>query len=86
MGVLYAVISLDCTVHSTSKLFAETQTDVTDVAWSPGDRYLASVGLDSAVMVWCGFTLGMLFDLMIRATGLNAGKSAFESSINIKAL
>ena len=34
--------------------------DVTDVAWSPGDRYLASVGLDSQVMVWCGFTLGRL--------------------------
>ena len=34
------------------------QTDVTDLAWSPGDRYLASVGLDSAVMIWCGFTLG----------------------------
>ena len=32
--------------------------DVTDVAWSPGDRYLASVGLDSAVLVWCGYTLG----------------------------
>lgn len=35
--------------------------DVTDVSWSPGDRYLASVGLDSAVMIWCGFTLGMWF-------------------------
>ena len=35
--------------------------DVTDVAWSPGDRYLASVGLDSAVLVWCGYTLGVLF-------------------------
>lgn len=33
--------------------------DVTDVGWSPGDRYLASVGLDSAVLIWCGFTLGM---------------------------
>lgn len=33
--------------------------DVTDVAWSPGDRFIASVGLDSVVMVWCGFTLGM---------------------------
>ncbi|KAJ7636980.1 histone transcription regulator 1 [Roridomyces roridus] len=30
--------------------------DVTDVAWSPGDRYLASVGLDSKVIIWCGFT------------------------------
>ncbi|KAF8632896.1 hypothetical protein AX17_004742 [Amanita inopinata Kibby_2008] len=31
--------------------------DVTDVDWSPGDRYLASVGLDSTIIVWCGFTL-----------------------------
>ncbi|KAH9941116.1 WD40 repeat-like protein [Epithele typhae] len=36
------------------------ESDVTDVAWSPGDRYLASVGLDSAVFVWCGFTLERL--------------------------
>ena len=35
--------------------------DVTDVAWSPGDRYLASVGLDSTVIIWCGFTLGTLY-------------------------
>lgn len=34
--------------------------DVTDLAWSPGDRYLASVGLDSQVLIWCGFTLGPL--------------------------
>lgn len=33
-------------------------TDVTDLAWSPGDRYLASCGLDSQVIIWCGFTLG----------------------------
>ncbi|KAF8636355.1 hypothetical protein AX16_011006 [Volvariella volvacea WC 439] len=33
------------------------ESDVTDVAWSPGDRYLASVGLDSKVIIWCGFTL-----------------------------
>lgn len=32
--------------------------DVTDLAWAPGDRYLASVGLDSKVLIWCGFTLG----------------------------
>ncbi|TFK61306.1 histone transcription regulator 1 [Pluteus cervinus] len=31
--------------------------DVTDVAWSPGDRYLASVGLDSTAIIWCGFRL-----------------------------
>lgn len=36
-----------------------SSTDVTDVSWSPGDRYLASVGLDSQVLIWCGFTLGM---------------------------
>jgi hypothetical protein len=33
--------------------------DVTDLAWSPGDRYLASVGLDSLVLVWCGYRLGL---------------------------
>ncbi|KAH7882376.1 histone transcription regulator 1 [Phlebopus sp. FC_14] len=33
------------------------ESDVTDVAWAPEDRYLASVGLDSKVIVWCGFTL-----------------------------
>ncbi|KAL1686667.1 WD40-repeat-containing domain protein [Schizophyllum commune] len=37
--------------------------DVTDVAWSPGDRYLASVGLDSRVIIWCGFTLECLHRL-----------------------
>ncbi|KII91275.1 hypothetical protein PLICRDRAFT_173153 [Plicaturopsis crispa FD-325 SS-3] len=36
------------------------ESDVTDVSWSPGDRYLASVGLDSKVIVWCGFTLERL--------------------------
>ncbi|KXN91799.1 Protein HIR1 [Leucoagaricus sp. SymC.cos] len=36
------------------------ESDVTDVAWSSGDRYLASVGLDSAVIIWCGFTLERL--------------------------
>ncbi|KAF9226375.1 WD40 repeat-like protein [Gyrodon lividus] len=33
------------------------ESDVTDIAWAPEDRYLASVGLDSKVIVWCGFTL-----------------------------
>ncbi|KAF8588803.1 WD40 repeat-like protein [Ramaria rubella] len=37
--------------------------DVTDVAWSPEDRYLASVGLDSMVIVWCGLTLQQLIRL-----------------------
>ncbi|KAI0084762.1 WD40 repeat-like protein [Irpex rosettiformis] len=36
------------------------ESDVTDLAWSPGDRYLASVGLDSQVIIWCGFTLERL--------------------------
>ncbi|RDB30330.1 Protein HIR1 [Hypsizygus marmoreus] len=36
------------------------ESDVTDVAWSPGDRYLASVGLDSKVIIWCGYTLERL--------------------------
>jgi hypothetical protein len=33
-------------------------TDVTDLGWSPEDRYLASVGLDSQVLIWSGYTLG----------------------------
>ncbi|KAH8998062.1 histone transcription regulator 1 [Lactarius akahatsu] len=33
------------------------ESDVTDLAWSPEDRYLASVGLDSQVLIWSGFTL-----------------------------
>ncbi|KAH7919190.1 histone transcription regulator 1 [Leucogyrophana mollusca] len=33
------------------------ESDVTDVAWSPEDRYLASVGLDSQIIIWCGYTL-----------------------------
>jgi WD40 repeat protein len=36
-------------------------TDVTDLAWSPEDRYLASVGLDSQVLIWSGYTLGAPF-------------------------
>ncbi|KAG7097673.1 hypothetical protein E1B28_004999 [Marasmius oreades] len=36
------------------------ESDVTDVAWAPEDRYLASVGLDSKVFIWCGFTLERL--------------------------
>ncbi|KAG8894286.1 HIR complex subunit [Tulasnella sp. 408] len=31
--------------------------DVTDLAWSPKDRFLASVGLDNKVIIWCGYTL-----------------------------
>ncbi|GJJ10789.1 hypothetical protein Clacol_005017 [Clathrus columnatus] len=36
------------------------ESDVTDLAWAPEDRYLASVGLDSKVIVWCGLTLQQL--------------------------
>ncbi|KAG8949834.1 HIR complex subunit [Tulasnella sp. 419] len=36
------------------------ESDVTDLAWSPNDRYLASVGLDSRVIIWCGYSLEML--------------------------
>jgi WD40 repeat protein len=32
--------------------------DVTDLVWSPEDWYLASVGLDSQVLIWSGYTLG----------------------------
>lgn len=38
--------------------YSEWPSDVTDLAWSPEDRYLASVGLDSQVLIWSGFTLG----------------------------
>ncbi|KAI0264760.1 histone transcription regulator 1 [Gloeopeniophorella convolvens] len=33
------------------------ESDVTDLAWAPEDRYLASVGLDSQVLIWSGYTL-----------------------------
>ncbi|KAF7427978.1 HIR complex subunit [Pleurotus ostreatus] len=39
------------------------ESDITDIAWSPGDRYLASVGLDSMVFIWCGYTLERLHKL-----------------------
>lgn len=39
------------------------ESDVTDLAWAPGDRYLASVALDSKVLIWCGFTLERLHSL-----------------------
>lgn len=32
--------------------------DVAGVAWSPGDEYLASVGLDSLVVIYSGHTFG----------------------------
>lgn len=33
--------------------------DVTDVAWSPDNTYLASAGLDSKIIIWDGRTFGM---------------------------
>jgi hypothetical protein len=39
-------------------LYSVLAIDVTDLAWSPEDRYLASVGLDSQVLIWSGYTLG----------------------------
>ena len=45
-------------IFSCNKIRVEGHTDVTDLAWSPEDRYLASVGLDSQVLIWSGFTLG----------------------------
>lgn len=41
-----------------SNPYSAPPVDVTDIAWSPGDRYLATVGLDSQVLIWCGYTLG----------------------------
>jgi WD40 repeat protein len=59
--------------------------DVTDVAWSPGDRYLASVGLDSAVIVWCGFTLGIaMLHSSFSIDDWFKAKNDFGNSINIK--
>lgn len=34
--------------------------DVVDCAWSRDDSMLASVGLDSKIIIWDGFTFGML--------------------------
>ncbi|KAF8594776.1 WD40 repeat-like protein [Ceratobasidium sp. AG-I] len=39
------------------------ESDVTDLAWAPEDRYLASVGLDSKVIIWSGFNLEPLIKL-----------------------
>lgn len=43
-----------------SRPYSLRPADVTDIAWSPEDRYLASVGLDSQVLIWSGYTLGAL--------------------------
>ncbi|KAG8737460.1 HIR complex subunit [Ceratobasidium sp. 414] len=39
------------------------ESDVTDLAWAPEDRYLASVGLDSKVIIWSGYNLEPLIKL-----------------------
>ncbi|CAE6539796.1 unnamed protein product [Rhizoctonia solani] len=39
------------------------ESDVTDLAWAPEDRYLASVGLDSLVIIWSGYNLDPLIKL-----------------------
>jgi WD40 repeat protein len=73
--------------HSYVLDFSCTELDVTDVAWSPGDRYLASVGLDSQVMVWCGFTLGEFFSSLFNAGDLTrTAQNASEGSISTRAL
>jgi hypothetical protein len=42
----------------TYDIFAdELPLDVVDLAGSPDDRYLASIGPDSMVIVWCGLSL-----------------------------
>ncbi|KAG8761499.1 HIR complex subunit [Ceratobasidium sp. 423] len=39
------------------------ESDVTDLAWAPEDRYLASVGLDSLVIIWSGYNLDPIIKL-----------------------
>jgi WD40 repeat protein len=50
------VVCTDC--DQSSYCLIASSPDVTDLAWAPHDRYLASVGLDSKVYIWCGLTLG----------------------------
>lgn len=64
-----------------SKLFS---LDVTDVAWAPEDRYLASVGLDSKVLIWCGYTLGAHYFRFLHNVSMTALQSVCISSINTK--
>jgi len=69
---------------SHNSAFLTVKADVTDIAWSPGDRYLASVGLDSAVMIWCGFTLGEVWFTFALAPTLILLQNAYENWINTK--
>lgn len=41
-------------------LLAFGRSDVVDLAWSPDDSLLASVGLDSTIIVWCTRTFRMV--------------------------
>lgn len=59
--------------------------DVTGLAWSTGDRYLASVSLDSVVMIWDGFTLGNRFEVSLYRVLLSL-QTEFRSWISIPAL
>ncbi|KAJ3929947.1 MAG: WD40-repeat-containing domain protein, partial [Lentinula lateritia] len=45
------------------KHLAGHENDVTEVAWTPEDMYLASIGLDSKVLIWCRYTLEHLYKL-----------------------
>lgn len=56
--------------------------DVTDVAWSPSDRYLASVGLDSKVIIWDGYTLGERMLSTVRRRYIDFDKSPYGSWSN----
>jgi protein HIRA/HIR1 len=69
-------------ILSTTSTYSAQLTDVTDLAWSPEDRYLASVGLDSQVLIWSGYTLGAPLVLKINCL-LNYGAivSLFEERI-----
>ncbi len=65
--------------------------DVTDVAWSPEDRFVASTGLDSKVFIWCGFTLGTMTHLHLQRVHDNSVihvylKNASQSSTCTKGL
>lgn len=51
--------SINCLIPYFS-LIRSFFSDVTDLAFSPGDRYLASTGLDSKVLIWNGSNLELL--------------------------
>ncbi|KAG0362558.1 HIR complex subunit [Podila minutissima] len=45
------------------KRLAGHESDVTDVAWSPDNTYLASAGLDSKIIIWDGRTFDRIITL-----------------------